>query len=500
MTYAIILIYFVVILAIGLLASRKSKTSEGYLIGGKGFGPWLTAFKFAATLESGTKLVGTPGMAFGIGYPAFLQGMWTPVAYFLSFRVFGERMKIACDYFNVITVPQLLERRYGGKHLRVLAAIAILVGLGGSLIAQFKALGEIFSSLFGTTYLTGLLIGVGLVAFYSIIGGYTATVWTDLVQGIVMMIGVVALLVATVVAAYGSFSLGFLSQLNADLAAKAPHMLELTGGGRMPIVMIITMSVIGCIVGIAQPQQAVALFSMKDTRVAKTAMVIATIFSTVLIWCLLPSAMVGRLILNPADIPNPDAVIPLLTKTVLPPSLAGLMTAAILSAIMSTVSGLIIVSAAAVSHDIMDIVAPGIYRKNSVFWDRMAAALIALACFLLAIDPPQIIFWIVLFAFGFTVFTFIMPMIGVVLWKRANLTSVTIQMITTMLLIPVWQILSTAKLVRLSGLTVGMVVTPILFIVITLLTKNKNQKDVDALWEAYHAGGIVRGNMRATRE
>ena len=78
--------------------------------------------------------------------------------------------------------------------------------------------------------------------------------------------------------------------------------------------------------------------------------------------------------------------------------------------------------------------------------------------------------------------------------------SVTIQMITTMLLIPIWQILSTAKLVRLSGLTVGMVVTPILFIVITLLTKNKNQKDVDALWEAYHAGGIVRGNMKATRE
>lgn len=494
MLYVIMILYFAAMLLIGVIASRKTKSSEGYLLGGKSFGPWFTAFKFAATLESGTKLIGTPGMAFGLGYPAFLQGMWTPFAYFLSFRVFGERMKTACDHFGVITVPQLLERRYGGKHLRILAAIAILVGLGGSMIAQFKASGEIFSSIFGTTYFVGLLIGVFIVGFYSIIGGYTATVWTDLLQGIIMVFGVIILLVATVTTAFGSFSLNFLGEMNLRLAETAPEMLELTSGGRMPVIMIITMSVIGSIVGIAQPQQAVALFSMKDKRVAKSAMVIATIFSAILIWCLLPSAMIGRLILDPSTIPNPDAVMPILVKTVLPPTLAGLVMAAILSAIMSTVSGLIVVAAAAVSHDIMDIVAPSVYEKRPVFWDRMAAGLIVLVCFLFAIKPPQIIFWIVLFAFGFTVFTFIMPMIGIVLWRRATRKAVTIQMIATMILIPTWQAMSAAGVVKISGLTMGMIVTPILFIVVTLLTKDDedNKKEVDSLWEAYESAGLIK--------
>ncbi|WP_303790988.1 hypothetical protein [Anaerotruncus colihominis] len=354
MLVVIIVLYFLLMIAIGVIASRRVKSSEGFLLGGKSFGPWFTAFKFAATLESGTKLIGTPGMAFGLGYPAFLQGMWTPIAYFLSFRCFGERLKIACEHFKVLTVPQLLEKRYGGKHLRVLSAIAILVGLGGSLIAQFKASGEIFSSIFGTTYLTGLIVGVIVVGLYSIIGGYTATVWTDLIQGIVMVFGVIILLVATVQTAFGSFRLDFLVEMNRRLAETAPNMLALDGGGGMPIIMIITMSVIGCIVGIAQPQQAVALFSMRDTRVAKSAMVIATVFSSILIWCLLPSAMLGRLILDPSTVPNSDAVMPILTQTVLPPTMAGLVMAAVLSAIMSTVSGLIVVAASAVSHDILD--------------------------------------------------------------------------------------------------------------------------------------------------
>lgn len=490
MLFVIIILYFLVIITIGIIASRKAKTSEGYLLGSKNFGPWLTAFKFAATLESGTKLVGTPGMAFGIGYAAFIQGMWTPIAYFLSFRVFGIRMKIACDHFKIITVPRLLEKRYGGKHMRVLASIATLVGLGGSLIAQFKACGEIFSSIFGSTYFVGLLLGVIIIAIYSVVGGYTATVWSDLMQGLIMAVSVIILLVATTQAAFGTFSLGFLGNMNKVLAEKAPHMLDITGGGALPLSMIITISVIGCIVGIAQPQQAVALFSMKDTRVAKTAMIIATIFSSILIWCLIPSGIMARLVLTPTEITNVDALIPTLAQKVLSPTLAGLMMAAIISAIMSTVSGLILVSASSISHDIMSIVAPKTYEKKPVFWDRCAAFLVVFIAFVLAIDPPSVIFWIVAFAFGFTVFTFIMPMIGVVIWKRGTGIAATVTMITTMILIPLWQLFVNLGLTKISGLTVGMIVAPVIYIIISLCTKNKNQEEIDKLWKAYKDAGV----------
>ncbi len=490
MVLAIIVVYFIAIICIGLLASKRIKSSEGYYLGGKGFGPWFTAFKFAATLESGTKLVGTPGMAYGAGYVAFLQGMTTPIANFLSFRVFGQRLKIAFDHYDVVTVPQLLEKRYGNRTVRMLASIAILVGLGGSIISQFKASGEIFSSILHTNYLTGLFIGVAVVGFYSIVGGYLATVWTDLIQGLIMVVGVIVLLVATTTAAFGSFTLDFLPKMNEALAEVNPKMLLIDGGGAMPVVMIITFLVIGSIVGIAQPQQAVAIFTMKDRRVAKSAMVISTLFSTTLIWCLLPSGMMGRLILDPASVSNPDALMPTLAQTVLGPTMAGLIMAAILSAIMSTVSGLIVVASSSLSQDIINILAPKVYYKNKVAWDRTCAGIIVIVCLLLAIDPPSIIFWITLFAFGFTVFTFIMPMFGIVLWKRATGKAAMLQMIITMIFIPVWQMIPKTITGGISGLTIGMFVAPIVFIIISLMTKNSNPDDVDRLWDEYKISGI----------
>ncbi len=490
MLLAMIVVYFAVMIAIGIFAAKHVQTSEGYYLGGKGFGPWFTAFKFAATLESGTKLVGTPGMAYGAGYVAFLQGITTPLANFLSFRVFGQRLKMAFDHYDVVTVPQLLERRYGNRVVRMLASIAILVGLGGSIISQFKASGEVFSSILHTNYLTGLFIGVAVVGFYSVVGGYLATVWTDLLQGLVMVVGVIILLIATVTATFGSFSLDFLGKMNAALGETNPRMLLIDGGGAMPVVMIITFLVIGSIVGVAQPQQAVAIFTMKDRRVAKSAMIISTLFSTILIWCLLPSAMMGKLILNPESIPNPDALMPTLAQFVLGKTMAGLFMAAILSAIMSTVSGLIVVASSSLSQDIINILAPQTYEKNKIAWDRGSAAAIVIICLLLAIRPPSIIFWITLFAFGFTVFTFIMPMFGIVLWRKATGKAAVIQMIVTMILIPVWQIMPKDVTGGISGLTVGMIVAPIVFIIVSLLTKNSNEEDLDQLWNEYSAAGI----------
>ena len=482
----ILSVYFAVMIGIGVLASRRIKSSEGFYLGGKSFGPWFTAFKFAATLESGTKLVGTPGMAYGIGYPAFLQGMFTPLAYFLSFRVFGQRMKKACDHYKVLTVPQLLEKRYNSKAVRSLAAVAILVGLGGSLVAQFKATGEIFSGILGTPYFTSLLIGVLIVGLYSILGGYLATVWTDLVQGLIMVVGVIVLLIATVRATFGEFSLNFLSEMNLKLGEIAPSMLQFDGGGKMPIVMIIVLTIIGIIVGVAQPQQAVALFSMKDAKVAKSAMIIATLFSSILIWCLIPSAMMGRIILEAGAVTNPDALMPVLAQHVLGPVLSGLLMAAILSAIMSTVSGLIVVAASAVTQDIMMTVSPKIYKKNQVMWDRIAAGAIVTIAFLLAIKPPAIIFWIVVFAFGFTVFTFIMPVLGAVLWKKATGKAAVIQMLSTMIIIPLWAIIGSKIAPQIPSLMVGMIVAPVVFICVSLMTKNDHQEEVDELWDSYH--------------
>ncbi len=253
MIITIMALYFGVMFLIGYLAARKVKNSTDFYLGGKSFGPWFTAFKFASTWESGVKLVGTPGMAWNVGYAAFVQGMATPLCYFFSFRVFGQRLKAACDHFNVITVPSLLEKRYKSKTIRVLAAITIIIGLGGTLMAQFKATGEIFSAVLGMEYVQGLILGVTVVGVYSVMGGYLASVWTDFLQGIVMVVGSIIIFVAACNAAFGGISWDIFSQLNAALQQVNPGLLDINGGGKMAWTQIIVILAITLLVGIALP-------------------------------------------------------------------------------------------------------------------------------------------------------------------------------------------------------------------------------------------------------
>ena len=278
-TILILVGYFVLMLAIGWIASRRIRDSRDYFLGGKGFGPWLTAFKFASTWESGVKLVGAPGMAWNVGWAGFSMGIATPICYFFSFRVFGQRLKVAFDHFNVLTLPQLLEKRYQSRTVRILAAAAIVIGLGGSLVAQFKATGEIFSVTLETSYLNGLFLGAGIVGVYCILGGYLASVWTDCLQGVLMIIGSIVIMVATATVAFGGLHWNFIPELNLSLAAIDPNLLDITGGGKIPVTQIVIIVVITGLVGLALPQQSVAIFSMRDVRTARTALVICTFFS-----------------------------------------------------------------------------------------------------------------------------------------------------------------------------------------------------------------------------
>ena len=135
--------------------------------------------------------------------------------------------------------------------------------------------------------------------------------------------------------------------------------------------------VITGLVGLALPQQSVAIFSMRDVRTARTALVICTFFSAILAWTLVPTGMMARLVLDPATIPNPDAVIPLLIQKVLSPVTGGLFIAAILSAIMSTVSGSIVVAAATLSEDIFKLIIPERYERPCPLQSRRSLVLCA---------------------------------------------------------------------------------------------------------------------------
>lgn len=482
MILAVIIAFLAGVFIIGLVASRHVKDESDFYLGGKSFGPWATAFKFASTWESGSKLVGSPAQAFGSGMTAFLQGLTSPLAYFMSFRVFGPRLKTACDHYDTITTPEMLGKRYKSGTVQTVCAIALFVGLMGTMLGQYTSIGRVVSAVLGIGYKPALIISVVVVGAYTVFGGYRASVWTDMVQGACMVIGAVFIFIFTIHAA-GDWSL---SSMNANLMEMAPNMLHITGGSTMTLLTLATFLIIPLFMGIALPQQSVAIFSMKDKRVGSASLVICTLFSTFLIWGLYLAAMTAKAY-SLISVENADMLMPTLAITFLPKVLAGLFIAAILAAIMSTIDGVVLVASSILTRDLMVRLTPKAYEKNPVMWSRIATAIVIIIPLVLALDPPAAVFWIVSFAMALTVFTFALPMLGVVWIKRATKEAVIVQVIVTTILIPAWVILGNlgVNLGGISSLAIGLLVAPPVFFVVMLLTKPKDDPDTEALWEKY---------------
>lgn len=480
MIIAVVIAFLAGVFVIGLVASRTVKDEADFYLGGKRFGPWATAFKFASTWESGAKLVGSPAQAYNTGLPAFLQGLTSPLAYFMSFRVFGPRLKIACDHYDSLTTPEMLAKRYKSGAVQTVCAIALFIGMMGTMLGQYTSIGQVVAAVLGINYKPALIISVVIVGAYTVFGGYCASVWTDIVQGICMVGGAACIFIFTVRTVDG----WSVSGMNATIMERFPDMLHITGGATMTGLTLLTYLVIPLFMGIALPQQSVAIFSMKDKRVGSASLIICTLFSTVLIWGLYLAAMTAKAY-DLVSVESMDMLMPTMAMAFLPKFLAGLFIAAILAAIMSTIDGVVLVASSILTRDLMSRLAPETYRKNPVKWARIATGVVILVPLVLALNPPAAVFWIVSFAMALTVFTFVFPMLGVIWLRRATKEAVIIQVIVTTILIPVWALLGNPG--GISSLAIGLLVAPPVFLLAMFLTKPTEDPDTDALWEKYHA-------------
>ncbi len=489
MIIAILAIYFIVMILIGVRASKSVKSSGDYFLGGKGAGPVLTAFRFASTFESGAMMIGTPGLGYGAGYVTLNQGFLGPLGYFFSFRVFGQRIKVCVDYLKSMTVPDLLQRRYGTKWVKILGSLAIVIGLTASIIAQLKAMGEVFTVYMGIEYTTAVLVGAVIIGIYGVFGGYLGNAFANVIQGILMLGGSIILFITTNLIFFdGKFTLfGMFPALNEYLFNLNPNMLHLTGGGLMPMSTIIALLIVSLTIGLALPQQTVALFAMKDKNVGKIALIICSFFSLLAYWTLVPSAMMATKIIP--GIENFDMVIPTLSMKVLSPLMSGIFIAGLFSAIMSTASNLFLVVASALSRDIFSSVAPDIYNKKPVLYDRMATVLVIIISVAIALNPPAIIFQIIVFAFTMIAFTFVMPMLGCIYWKKSTKEGAIVSMLVGSVFIPIWTVIGEPFA---PALLLAMFLAPASFILISLLTQNKrnNHEEVEGLFKEFKRMGV----------
>lgn len=413
-----IVIYLVVVFLIGFYASRYVSRSSSFLheyfLGSRQLGGFVLAMTMVATYGSASSFIGGPGTAYTMGLGWVLLSMTQVVTGYFTLSVLGKKFAIMSRKIKAVTITDFLKERYQSKWVVILSAVSMIVFLFSAMAAQWVGGGRLIESLAGIPYTAALFIFAVSVLVYVIIGGFRAVVITDSIQGVVMMIGTVLIVVATLIAGGG------ISNIMSDLTAENPDLItpygtdhSLTPAYVSSFWILVGVGVVGL------PQIAVRAMSYRNSRAMHRAIMIGTFvvgffmlgFTTVGVFAraILPGIEVG------------DTVMPLLMLKVLPPWLAGIALAAPMAAIMSTVDSILLLVSSALVKDIyINYVKPNAtestVRKSSIW----ITAIIGILVTIMAIHPPDLLIWLNLFAFGGLESAFIWPLIMGLYWKGGN--------------------------------------------------------------------------------
>ena len=501
-------IYAIVMVLIGCISYGKSKTLDGFLIGGRNIGAWATAFAYGTTYFSAVVFVGYAGQhGWNIGIGAIWIGIGNAVlGCLLSWILFANRTRKMTKKLNAKTMPEYFEKRYGSKGMKILASVIIFVFLVPYSAAVYKGLGSLFSAIFpGVEIWIWMLIIACLTAVYLVAGGYIATSYTDLVQGVIMIVGVVCLIVAVFCHENVGGLSGFIKNLSEYQAANSEELaktgIELTsifGGSSFKFlcfnIMLTSFGTWGL------PQMIGKFYAIKDTAAIKRGTVISTIFCSV-IGCgayLIGSA--SRLILG-GQLPEGgiDSVIPTVLIEVLGGGTLGIILLAIimillLSASMSTLQAIVLTSASAVAVDLI----PAVRKKSTKPETQMLLTrilcLVFVACsFIFATQNIPIIVSLMSFSWGLVSGCFIGPYIWGLFSKKitkigayAGILSGLLTVGGVTLVITLTSNFSNAAAHSPEMGVVAMAVSMVVVPVVSLFTKNKDKERVDEIFECYN--------------
>ncbi len=396
-TLFVFFVYLLILAALALWSRSETHTLSGYYIGAKKLPPWVVAFSTNATGESGWLLLGLTGM----GYAAGAQAFWVVAGEFigiaLAWLLLSRRLKRLSDETDSITVPDVLAARFNdSKHLlRSLSVLIIIVMVGTYVAAQMVATGKAFAGFTGFSYTEGVVAGAVIIIGYTLVGGYKAVAWTDLVQGLLMLLGLLFLPVVAI------HSAGGWDIVVETLRANDPGLLSVwgpTGKSTAALVGIVSFLAIGLpFMGV--PQLMVRFMSARTEK----SLVPAMSLSLLVILCFdlgaVLTGMAGRALFPSLE--DPETILPLLATELLSPVFTGVMMVVVLAAIMSTVDSLLILASSAVVRDFLQRIRGSASSDQSLaLTGKWVTLLIGVIGVIFALQQSPMIFWFVLFAWS----------------------------------------------------------------------------------------------------
>ena len=394
---AVAVVYLGMLAAFAIWSRRETHTLEGYYLAGKKLPFWVVAFSTNATGESGWLLLGLTGMGYAVGAKAYwvVVGEVTGVA--LSWLFVSRRLKRISDASGSITVSDVLAARFKDKwHLiRGIAVFIILSMVTVYIAAQMIATGKAVSSFTEFGYDTGIYVGAAIIIAYTFVGGYKAVSYTDVMQGVLMLLG---LILVPLVAIYAAGGWG---PISANLNAQDPTLLDFfsfTNDGIAGWIGVISFLAIG-LPFLGVPQLLVRFMSARDDNELKKARWVSVVVMACFGIGAVTAGIAGRALFPGLE--DSETIFPVLSTAFFPPVITGVLLVIVLSAIMSTADSLLLLASSAVVRDTMQkILGSQKSDHRLAIYGKIATLVIGVVGVTLAFQVEALIFWFVLFAWS----------------------------------------------------------------------------------------------------
>jgi len=432
-TVTVLVIYLGILAALAIWSRRETHTLKGFYLAGKKLPFWVVAFSTNATGESGWLLLGLSGMGYLVGAQAYWVVVGEIVGIAASWWLVSRRLKALGDATDSITVPDVLTAKFEDKwHLIRLAAVLIIVVMVTTYVtAQMVATGKAFSSFLGMQYETGVIVGSVFIIGYTFVGGYKAVSYTDVVQGVLMLLGLIAVPAAAIIASGGW------GEVKTSLMQQDPALLDMFAIADGPTwIGIASLLAVG-LPFLGAPQLLIRYMSARDDGEIQKARILSVVMLLVFTAGAVTAGVAGRALYPGLE--DHETIFPVLSSNLFPPVIAGMLLVVVLSAIMSTVDSLLLLASSAFVRDTYQkIMGSNESDERLSNYGKTFTVVVGVIAVVLGVQEPRVIYHFVLASWSGLGSAFGPVIIGVLYYKRITGTGVLCGMLGGFITSVVW--------------------------------------------------------------
>ena len=488
----LLLLFFGCMIGVGLYTRKSAGSTTDFVLGGRSVGPWLSAFAYGTSYFSAVVFVGYAGQ---FGWKYGISSTWiglgnAVIGSLIAWVIMGRRTRVMTHHLEVATMPDFFGKRYSSNVLKLVASAIAFVFMIPYTASVYNRLSGLFGMAFDIPYTVCVVTMAVLTGVYVILGGYMATAINDFIQGIIMLIGIVAV-IAAVLSGQGGFmeAIRTLSELESDIPVTLGQKGAFTsffGPDPLNLLGVIILTSLGTW---GLPQMVHKFYAIKSEKAIKTGTIVSTFFAIIVSGGCYFLGGFGRLFDSPAIYKADgsivyDAIVPSMLAT-LPDILIGIVIVLVLSASMSTLSSLVLTSASTLTLDfIKGTIVKKMDDKKQLIYIRVLIVFFIVISVVLALNPPTFIAQLMGISWGALAGAFLAPFLYGLYWKGVTKAGVWASFICGVGITVsnmFFKFIASPINAGAAAMIVGLIVTP----VVSLISPKLDKKFLEGTFQCY---------------